>query len=195
MLAFGSAQTDILVREVRVDHYAGKESSYLATVLLVEDDVDTRDAIKETLEDAGYRVAHARNGADALMLLRDTPAPSLILLDLFMPVMNGWDFLQSAQMSREFHDIPVVVITATPPHWGHPPHRVLPKPVTRAQLLLTVGEALAAPCPDATTTGPALQQTVVNIPELSPRGPIGPALHESVVDIPELPPLAPIGGT
>ena len=64
-------------------------------VLVVEDDRDVCDAIRESLEDAGYRVCAASNGADALALLRDLGAmPDLILLDLMMPVMDGERFLE-----------------------------------------------------------------------------------------------------
>lgn len=82
-------------------------------ILVVEDDRDVRETMVEILEDEGYTVSGAENGREALAALRDEPArPDLILLDLMMPIMNGFQFrdeqLKDAQLAR----IPVVLISA-----------------------------------------------------------------------------------
>jgi CheY-like chemotaxis protein len=82
-------------------------------VLVVEDDRDVCDAICESLQEAGYQVASAENGAEALTWLRDCLAlPGLILLDLMMPVMDGERFLEEFRKERRWSALPVVVLTA-----------------------------------------------------------------------------------
>lgn len=65
------------------------------TVLVVEDDPGIREVLKDVLELDGYTVLTAENGLDALRVLESAVPPCLILLDLMMPVMNGWEFLES----------------------------------------------------------------------------------------------------
>jgi CheY-like chemotaxis protein len=82
-------------------------------VLLVEDDEDLRETLCEVLEDRGYRPTRASNGEEALKLLRANGAkPSVILLDLMMPVMNGWQFLGERENDPALRRIPVIVLTA-----------------------------------------------------------------------------------
>jgi CheY-like chemotaxis protein len=64
----------------------------MGDVLVVEDDGGTRDLLQMILEEAGYGVRTAHDGAEALERIREAP-PAVILLDLFMPVLNGWAFL------------------------------------------------------------------------------------------------------
>jgi CheY-like chemotaxis protein len=80
------------------------------TVLIVDDDPDIRDLVQLTLEDLGYRVLTAPNGAAALELIDQSPV-HLILLDMRMPVMDGWSFTQAY---RQLHGpcVPIVVVTA-----------------------------------------------------------------------------------
>lgn len=82
-------------------------------ILIVEDDTDIRESIKEILELEGYTVYAAQNGREALEILEKLGHPCLILLDLMMPVMNGWDFLKHRANEHRFEDIPVVVATAS----------------------------------------------------------------------------------
>jgi CheY-like chemotaxis protein len=83
-------------------------------VLLVEDDHDVRESMAEALEDAHYRVLQAPNGAAALeQLRRGEPLPNLILLDLMMPIMDGWQFREAQLNDKSYADIPVVVVSAT----------------------------------------------------------------------------------
>jgi CheY-like chemotaxis protein len=81
-------------------------------VLIVEDDIDIRDALSQILEEEGYSVSTAANGQEALDLLRSGPPPRLILLDLMMPVMNGWQFRAAQREDPALAAIPVVVISA-----------------------------------------------------------------------------------
>ena len=82
------------------------------SILVVEDDEDIRQTIARALEAAGYTVATARNGREALDLLSGTERPCLILLDLLMPVMNGPDFLSELRAHDVMAGIPVVVVSA-----------------------------------------------------------------------------------
>jgi len=82
------------------------------TVLIVEDDFDIRDALVQVLRDEGYGVAAASNGAAGLELLRDHGQVGLILLDLRMPVMDGWEFRATQRRDPTLSEIPVVVLSA-----------------------------------------------------------------------------------
>jgi CheY-like chemotaxis protein len=84
----------------------------MATVLLVEDNDDVREMISVALQLAGYDVVAARNGRAALDLLRERPRPCVILLDLMMPVMNGWEFRDALSREPQLQDVPVVVMSA-----------------------------------------------------------------------------------
>lgn len=83
-------------------------------VLIVDDDVHIREMLTELLEDEGYRVAGASNGQEALRYLRHSGSlPRLILLDLNMPVMSGWEFRAEQAQDRRLMGIPVVIISAS----------------------------------------------------------------------------------
>lgn len=88
-------------------------------VLVVDDDPDIRDTLREVIEAEGYLVATAPNGRAALEALIEGLRPSLIVLDLMMPAMSGWDVLSAIRGDRALADIPVAVISAsggrTPP--------------------------------------------------------------------------------
>jgi CheY-like chemotaxis protein len=81
-------------------------------VLIVEDDPDIRETIAQILEEEGYEVRGASNGKQALDLLREGARPQLILLDLMMPIMDGWLFRTEQRQDPAIADIPVVVISA-----------------------------------------------------------------------------------
>ncbi|MEY4513337.1 MAG: response regulator [Pseudomonadota bacterium] len=81
-------------------------------VLLVEDDLDIAEAILDVLMDEGYEVAHATNGREALELLHSQPRPSVILLDLMMPEMDGPEFRREQLLDPKLSSIPVVVLSA-----------------------------------------------------------------------------------
>ncbi len=80
-------------------------------ILVVDDDAELREVLGEQLEHAGYRVLAAGDGADALACVRRGPAPSLILLDLDMPVMDGWSLLVERERHPELSAIPVLVLS------------------------------------------------------------------------------------
>jgi CheY-like chemotaxis protein len=81
-------------------------------LLLVEDDFDIREALSGILRDEGYTVRGASNGAEALETLRRDPAVDLIVLDLMMPVMDGWAFRQIQREDPKLNHIPVLVLSA-----------------------------------------------------------------------------------
>ena len=83
-----------------------------APILIVEDDREIREAMREALEDAGYHVAVAQHGRDALDQLQSMERPMLILLDLMMPVMSGPELLEVLHEDREAKNIPIVVVSA-----------------------------------------------------------------------------------
>ena len=83
------------------------------SILIVEDDADLRQALSEVLRDEGYAVAVAADGREALDRLRRESPPSLILLDLTMPVMNGWQFRDEQRRDPDLSEIPVVVLSAS----------------------------------------------------------------------------------
>jgi CheY-like chemotaxis protein len=111
-------------------------------VLVVDDDPDIRETVREILEEQGYRVLDAENGLEALGRLRAGSMPDLILLDLSMPIMGGPEFCSERQKDPALSRIPVVVVTAT----GSPDQKVsrllinglLRKPVGLDELLGTV---------------------------------------------------------
>ena len=80
------------------------------TVLVVDDDPTVRDALVQLLEDEGYRAVGAENGRDALTLA-ESEAPGLILLDLMMPVMDGWQFLEKWNARARKGHCPVVLLS------------------------------------------------------------------------------------
>jgi adenylate cyclase len=82
------------------------------SILLVEDDLATRDTVRATIEKMGVAVAEASNGREALTWLSENPVPALILLDLMMPEMDGFEFLDAFNRNSEWRNVPVVVITA-----------------------------------------------------------------------------------
>lgn len=115
-----------------------------AGVLIVEDQPDLRETLASLLEDLGYLVAVAANGRDALAHLQSAPPPALILLDLIMPVMNGWVFRAEQQRDPKLADIPVVVVSgaANLPHHSAALNAVayLTKPVDLNMLLALVDQ-------------------------------------------------------
>ena len=85
-------------------------------IVVVDDDTDVREALGEVLAEEGYDTRLFENGRAALDFLRDGGRkchPSLILLDLMMPEMSGWQFREEQLKDQRLRDIPVVVITAS----------------------------------------------------------------------------------
>jgi CheY-like chemotaxis protein len=83
-----------------------------ATVFIVEDDLDTRDMLGSFLEMEGYEVETAANGQQALERLNAGSSACVILLDLMMPVMDGWQFRREQSRDAALSKIPVIVVSA-----------------------------------------------------------------------------------
>jgi CheY-like chemotaxis protein len=121
-------------------------------ILIVDDDPDIRDALEELLADRGFTVLAASNGAEALKLLRMQSAPpSIILLDVMMPVMDGYGFLEERRKDPELSRIPVAIITAgqgvdLSRLGGTMP--VLYKPINLQELMLALGSVSKRPAED-----------------------------------------------
>lgn len=83
-------------------------------ILIVDDEPDLRSTLKDIFELSGFSVVTAGNGAEAYALLQQGESPCLMLLDLMMPVMNGWEFLGRLSQERPetFDEVPIVVISA-----------------------------------------------------------------------------------
>jgi CheY-like chemotaxis protein len=113
-------------------------------VLVIDDDASIRESLQEMLAGEGYAVDVAENGADALFRIRRRGRPDVVLLDLMMPVMDGWQFLEAVRRDDELNSVLVVVISATPE--AAPREKVfdvLAKPFTCDRLLSVVERACA----------------------------------------------------
>jgi CheY-like chemotaxis protein len=120
-------------------------------ILVVDDDPDIRDTLSEVLSEQGFEVRTAPNGREALRALRHGLSPALILLDVMMPVMDGWQFRAEQLRAPELASIPVVLLSA------HSNVRdmadrtkasgVLKKPLRLKDLLAMLKRALEAPAP------------------------------------------------
>lgn len=110
------------------------------TVLVVDDDGDLRGVAAIALGLEGYAVWEATNGLEALRILRSGSVPCVVLLDLRMPVMNGWEFLEERRGDSVLSKIPVVALSAG--YLGEGPIdgvvAFMPKPVDLEDLLRTV---------------------------------------------------------
>ena len=109
------------------------------TIVVVEDDDGIRETMAALLEDEGFSVVQAENGEEGLSALRRTPDTTLVLLDLWMPVMNGWQMMEALRADSTLASVPVVVISAAgevPPPEGA--MAFLKKPVRLETLLEAV---------------------------------------------------------
>jgi two-component system chemotaxis response regulator CheY len=115
--------------------------------LIVEDEESIRGVIRDVLEDRGFRVKAASNGAEALRML-DSVRPDVLVLDLLMPVMHGWDFMESYVEKTGGQAIPIVVVSVNPAlprsfnRFGV--RQVLAKPFNVDDLLDAVEQALSS---------------------------------------------------
>src|SRR5689334_79576 len=114
------------------------KSSCPASVLVVEDNDDIREAIGELLETEGYEIALAEDGERALDLLAELPRPSLLLVDLIMPRLDGWQLVNLLPRDDRLATIPVVVISAAANPTTVPQHLTLKKPIDLEILLQIV---------------------------------------------------------
>jgi CheY-like chemotaxis protein len=122
----------------------------MTLILLVDDDLDSRENLAAVLRSHGDEVVMAANGREAHDWLLHAPAlPSMILLDLVMPVMNGWDFRRQQLQRRDLAAIPVVILSGEKDgckiatSLGAAAY--LPKPVNPVSLLVTLQRACPRP--------------------------------------------------
>ncbi|HKO90819.1 MAG TPA: response regulator [Polyangiaceae bacterium] len=116
-------------------------------VLIVDDDQHIRDSLREAFEEEAYEVSTASNGQEALDLVRQAePRPEVVILDLVLPVVDGFRVYQALQADPELARIPVIVSTSNP---GRAPAGVvvIPKPLKLERLLDAVARALARDAP------------------------------------------------
>ncbi len=111
-----------------------------APILVVDDDTDLRETLGELLHEEGFEPCLCENGRTALACLRTGRRPRLILLDLMMPEMNGWQFREEQLKDAALRDIPVVVMTASRGVDGQPisASEILYKPVGLGELIEAV---------------------------------------------------------
>jgi CheY-like chemotaxis protein len=108
-------------------------------VLIVDDDPDILEVTSFALEGEGFSVETARHGEEALQRLRAGKLPAVVLLDLMMPVMNGWQFLEEVAKVPSFKEIPVAVLTAAARTEVPGAAAVLHKPIS-LELLIKIVE-------------------------------------------------------
>jgi CheY-like chemotaxis protein len=117
-------------------------------ILIVEDDSALREALAQVLSDEGYELLSARDGLEAVNCLKKGNRPDVILLDLSMPVVNGWEFRMFPKRDPELARIPVVLVTAggytrEEVAWLEPA-ALVPKPVDLTLLLSVIRRFCAA---------------------------------------------------
>ena len=104
------------VRERTKPSVTEEEAAKRCLVAIIEDDAEFRDMLRELLEEEQYRVVAVSNGAEALETLRGETLPNVILLDVSMPVMDGFDFLRFRNDDPQLAAVPVVLVTNAKPH-------------------------------------------------------------------------------
>ncbi len=125
-----------------------------SNLLVLEDDADLREAMCSSLEDEGYQVTGAANGVEALRLLRaGVVQPQAILLDLMMPIMDGWEFHEIVQKDRQLSQIPIIVLSAHGDFSSLDAALFLRKPVSVDQLLGAVVSVLRSAATGTTKSG------------------------------------------
>jgi two-component system, chemotaxis family, chemotaxis protein CheY len=109
------------------------------TVLVVDDDADIRETLRLALEYEGYSVRTAADGVQAVNAM-EAERPCMVILDLMMPVMDGWEVASRMHEEERLSSIPVCVVTATP-EWAPADSRlVMQKPIELRRLLTLLEE-------------------------------------------------------
>jgi CheY-like chemotaxis protein len=114
-----------------------KKTETTRSILIVDDDPDLLEVTRFVLESEGFAVETAKNGEEALAILRAGAPPGLVLLDLMMPVMNGWRFLEEIAKIPSLRSIPVVVLTASEAKEVLGAVEILRKPIDIGSLIET----------------------------------------------------------
>ena len=139
-------------------------------VLVVEDEADIREMLSGVLNEEGYEVLSAVHGQDALNKLERGFNPNVILLDLMMPVLNGFELLRVLYRTPRWSSIPVVIVTASQ-GWDAidlGSSAIIPKPFDLDVLLLTLRRLLAVSA--------ATAQGTKRLPRRGPAGRFEPAV-------------------
>ena len=110
------------------------------TVLIVEDEEDLRELMRDALVMRDYRVVTAEEGTDALRKIDDLGPPCVILLDLLMPGMNGWEFFDKVRERPELSSVPVIIHSSAAARAPAGATRVLQKPLAFERLVSIVAE-------------------------------------------------------
>jgi CheY-like chemotaxis protein len=118
-------------------------ASMVHTVLVVEDEADLREMMREALELNGYSVVTAVEGRAALEAVERIDHLCLVLLDLLMPGMNGWDFFTELRARPKYATVPVIVHSSATARAPQGATRVLTKPLEFERLLDVVREFCA----------------------------------------------------
>ena len=129
--------------------------------LLVDDDHEFRAALAEVLADEGFQVMEASNGAEALALL-DSSTADVILVDLLMPVMNGWAFFAAIERRPELRTVPLVFLSAVARYAPGGGSLVLKKPLDLPSVLALLDGLRAEP--------PSNKLRISAFPRTSPNG-------------------------
>jgi len=127
---------------------AAEKASLSKTILLVEDDPGLRFATSAFLEDEGFSVIPASTGADAILILMHMDPPDLIVLDLMLPLMSGWDVSAELAKDERLARVPVIIFSGIADKQEAALLRVQPencvkKPVRPDKLLAAVRRCLA----------------------------------------------------
>ena len=143
-------------------------------ILIADDEILLLESLQDALEQAGYRVALARHGLEALAMLDRLARPALVVLDLQMPVLDGVQFLEELRKRPDHGDFGVLAMSATVNgQWvDHVPgvFRTLRKPFEAQELIAAADEFFSGPAPAALPTG-AEQAAPVLGPEAKAAGP------------------------
>jgi CheY-like chemotaxis protein len=144
MHSFAPSEHRLTTRNDVVAH-----SPHKPLILVVEDHEFAREALATLLQTMGYQTLDAANGKDALAMLAKGTRPDLILLDLMMPVMDGWEFMQRQRKDWRLCTIPTIVVTGVASHDPRclemPIVRFLPKPYSAEQLLAAIEAEVSPP--------------------------------------------------
>jgi len=120
----------------------------MGEILIVEDDADIREDLSALLRAQGYRVSTARNGVEALEYLGRAELPGLILLDLMMPVMDGWEFRRRMLKEKRLLGVPIVLLSGADDAQEHASAlnaaEVVKKPINLDRLFAAVDRYCAA---------------------------------------------------
>jgi CheY-like chemotaxis protein len=136
-----ASQIDMLDPLFLIDDESEPEFEKVATtVLAVDDDRATRDALKDVLGYLGYIVIGVRDGAEALEYLRQMRLPDVVLLDLGMPIMDGWSLRDEMLNDPRLSPLPIIVMTASPNESAEELQvvEILKKPVELKRLIASI---------------------------------------------------------